>query len=59
MAGGRNYTLNLKIGEDGTHYVRIREVRGAASRPARRLAESLNSFKSGFQRTFRFVSRRA
>ena len=63
MASGRNYTFTLKAGEDGRQYLSIREIQPGRSRPARHLAltfvESLNSFKAGFQKAFRFVSRRA
>ncbi len=63
MASGRNYTLTMRTGKDGTQYLRIREPQPVRSRPVRQLAltfvESLNSFKAGFQKAFRFVSRRA
>ena len=63
MAGGRNYTFTLKAGKDGTQYLLIRETQPARSRPARHPAltfvESLKSVKAGFQKAFRFVSRRA
>jgi hypothetical protein len=63
MASGRNYTFTMKAGEDGTQYLLIRELQPAHSQPARDLAlgfsESLNSLKAGFQKAFRFVSRRA
>jgi hypothetical protein len=63
MASGRNYTFSMRAGEDGTQYVLIREMLPARSEPVRHLAltliESLNSFKAGFQKAFRFVSRRA
>jgi hypothetical protein len=63
MADRRNYTLTMRTGKDGTQYLRIREIHPASSRPAHQLTltfvESLNSFKAGFQKAFRFVSRRA
>ncbi len=58
MASERNYTLRLTVGEDGTQYLLIREAR-----PARHLAWTvagkLHGLKAGFQKAFRFVSRRA
>ena len=63
MASGRNYTFTMKAGDDGRQYLRIREIQPVRSRPARQLAltfvESLNVLKAGFQKAFRFVSRRA
>ncbi len=63
MASGRNYAFTLKAGRDGTQYLHIREIQATRSGFARRLAfalmESLNSFKAGFQKAFKFVSRRA
>ena len=63
MADRRNYTVTMRTGKDGTQYLRIREVQPARSRPARQLAlafaAKLNSFRAGFQKAFRFVSRRA
>ena len=63
MADGRNYTVTMRTGKDGTQYLRIRETQPARSRPARQLAliftEKLNLFKAGFQKALRFVSRRA
>ncbi len=62
MASRRNYAFTLKAGQDGTQYLHIREIQPAHSGFARRLvsalSESLNSFKAGFQKAFRFVSRR-
>ena len=63
MADRRNYTLTMRTGKDGTQYLRIREPQLARSRPVRQLAltfaENLNVLKAGFQKAFRFVSRRA
>ena len=63
MADRRNYTVTMRTGKDGTQYLRIRETQPARSRPARHPAltfvESLKSVKAGFQKAFRFVSRRA
>ena len=63
MADRRNYTFTMRTGKDGTQYVLIRELPPAHGQPARDLAsafsESLNSLKAGFQKAFRFVSRRA
>ncbi len=63
MASGRNYAFTLKVGKDGTQYVLIRELQPAHGQPAHDLVfafiESLNSLKAGFQKAFRFVSRRA
>ena len=64
MAGGRNYTITTRTGKDGTQYVRITEVLPAArSRPVDQwvstLAESLTTLKTGFQKAFRFATRRA
>ena len=62
MADRRNYTFTMRTGKDGTQYLRLREIQPARSRSARHLAltfvESLNSFKAGFQKALRFVSRR-
>ncbi len=62
-ASERNYTFTMRAGKDGTQYLLIRERQPARSGFARRLAfaliESLNSFKAGFQKAFKFVSRRA
>ena len=65
--GGRNYTITMRIGEDGTRYVRIREVPAAQGRSVRRsarhwvsvLADSLTMLKAGFQKVLRSASRRA
>ena len=63
MASRRNYTYTVRAGKDGSQYLLIREAPPARSVPARHLAstfvESLNSFKAGFQKAFRSVSRRA
>ncbi len=63
MASGRNYTLTLRAGEDGTQYLLIRGAPLAASRPARQrmpaLAGSLKTLRTGFQKALRFASRRA
>ena len=63
MAGGRNYTITMRTGADGTQYVRISEVQPPHSQPARHwvsaMAESLTMLKTGFQRALRFASRRA
>ena len=63
MADGRNYTVTMRTGKDGTQYLRIRETPPAHGRPVRHwvltFVESLNSFKAGFQKAFRSVSRRA
>ncbi len=62
VASDRNYTFTMRPSQDGTQYLRIREIQPARSGFARRLvftlSESLNSFKAGFQKAFRFVSRR-
>jgi hypothetical protein len=54
----------LKVDEDGTQYLLIREAPSAArSRPVRHwvstFAESLTILKVGFQKALRFASRRA
>ncbi len=67
VAGGRNYTITVRAGKDGTQYVRIRETpparvplaRHLARRLALTLAENLNLLKASFQKAFRFVGRRA
>ena len=64
MAGGRNYKITMRIGKDGTQYVRIREVPPEArSRPAGQwvsaLADSLTTLKDGFQKALRVATRRA
>ena len=63
MASGRNYTISMRTGADGTQYVRISEAPLPHSQPARRrvsaLAESLTMLKIGFQKAFRFANRRA
>jgi hypothetical protein len=63
MADRRNYTFTMRTGKDGTQYLRIRETQLARSRSARQLAlafvENLHVIKAGFQKAFRFVSRRA
>jgi len=63
VADRRNYTFTMRTGKDGTQYLRIRETQPALSWPARHwvltLAENLNLLKAGFQKAFRFVSRRA
>ena len=63
MTGGRNYTITVRTGKDGTQYVRIRETPPARVPLARRialtLAENLNLLKAGFQKAFNFVGRRA
>jgi hypothetical protein len=63
MASGRNYTYTMKAGEGGTQYLLIREIplarKPATRRQALTFVESLNSFKAGFQKALRFVSRRA
>ena len=63
MADRRNYTVTMRTGKDGTQYLRIRETPPAHSRSARQwvstLAESLTMLKAGFQKAFRFASRRA
>ena len=58
MPGGRNYTVTMRIGEDGTQYVRIHEARPAAQRRSARqrvsaLAESVTMLKAGFQKALR------
>ncbi len=63
MADGRNYKFNLKVREDGTQVLLIREAAPVRSRPARQLAaalaERLNSLRTGFQKALRLASRRA
>ncbi len=63
MASGRNYTITLRAGEDGTQYLLIREAPLAASRPARQRvpagAGSLKVLRIGFQKALRLASRRA
>ena len=63
MAGGRNYTLTMRTGADGTQYVRISEVQPPHGQPLRHwasaLAERLTMLKIGFQKAFRFANRRA
>ena len=63
MAGGRNYTVTMRTGEDGTEYVLIREALPPRSRPVRQwvsaLAERLTLLKAGFQKALRLASRRA
>jgi hypothetical protein len=62
VANGRNYTIALRTGEDGTQYVRIREAL-PHSRSARRWvlspAESLTMLKTGLRKALRLASRRA
>ncbi len=63
MASGRNYTITLRAGEDGTQYLLIREAPLAGNRPARQwvsaLAERLAVLKAGFQKALRLAIRRA
>ena len=63
MAGGRNYTVTMRTGADGTQYVRISEAPLPHSQPARHwaaaLAERLTMLRNGFQKAFRLASRRA
>ncbi len=63
VAGGPNYTITMRTGEDGTQYVRIREAPAARSRIARHwvsaLAESLTMLKARFRKALRLASRRA
>ena len=60
---GRNYTITMGTGEDGTQYVRIHETPLAHSRAVRHLVsaltESLAMLKASFQKALRFTSRRA
>ncbi len=63
MASGRNYTITLRAGEDGTQYLLIREAPLADSRPARQrvpaVAGSLKVLRTGFQKALRLAIRRA
>ena len=64
MDGGRNYTIRVRYGKDGTQYVLIREVPPVASSRSvchwvSALAEGLTVLKAGFQKVLRLAIRRA
>ncbi len=63
MASGRDYTISMRTGADGTQYVRISEAPLPHSQPSRHwaaaLAERLTMLRTGFQKAFRLASRRA